>query len=122
MNIFNAISAVLHKKDIDDVLKNINDDNVSVYMLQRWVSMYSKHPVNFLNETTNILYNTLDKSDFFKILITNLPKYKFKRISYIKNEESKKTTHKKNEDVVGFIVDENIKKLDDSLKLVFGDD
>jgi len=116
---FHIINDILHQKSG----KYINDPDsmgeYSLYMVQRWISMFSNQPIDFLNSTVNIMYGVLDNEESYKFLLNTLPKYKHKRISYIKAGE--KVKKKKSDEVDVPRVEESLGKLNESMKMVYGE-
>ena len=56
------------------------------FLLNRWLSMYSKETVGFVNETLNKycgIFDT-DKQKTYRFYFNLIPRLKFKRISYVK--------------------------------------
>ena len=56
------------------------------FLFNRWLTMYSKDTVGFVNETLNKycgIFDT-DKQKTYKLYYNLIPRLKFKRISYIK--------------------------------------
>jgi hypothetical protein len=86
---FDILNDILYKKSGQFAGNPEKMEEFSPYMAQRWVSMYSDYAVDFLNSTVNILYKTLDDDEMYKFMLTSLPKYKYKRIQYIKSIEKK---------------------------------
>lgn len=85
MNIFDLLNNILfEKKEI--VLSELNDDkNISVYMLNRWISMLDKNAAQIINSTTNRYASVFEtKQDAINFLQGVLPKYRNQRINYIK--------------------------------------
>lgn len=116
---FDIIKDILHQKSGRFIGDNEAMGEYSVYMAQRWISMFSNQPIEFLNSTINIMYKALDDEESYKFLLTTLPKYKYKRISYIKAaEKTKKRTTKEPEDRIQ--IEESLEKLENSMEFVFG--
>jgi len=85
LNIFDLLNNILFdKKEV--VLSELNDDkNISVYMLNRWISMLDKNAAQIINSTTNRYFSIFEtKQDAINFLQGILPKYKNQRINYIK--------------------------------------
>ena len=56
------------------------------FLFNRWLTMYSKDTVGFVNETLNKycgIFDT-DKQKTYKLYYNLIPRLKFKRINYIK--------------------------------------
>lgn len=100
INIFDFINDILYKKR-GDLLKDQDAENVFVpYMINRWISMYNNETPLLLN-LINKHWNTYEtKSQWYKTLLVLLPRYKFKKINYIKKDKEKQ---KANPDMEEFI-------------------
>lgn len=89
--IFNYIDSVLFNKQKTE---NINEDETaySLYMLNRWCSMYSSDIAHIINETSNKYSKIFEnKQDSYNFSFYFLPKKRKKRINYLKkNKENKK--------------------------------
>jgi len=62
------------------------------FLFNRWLTMYSKDTVGFVNETLNKycgIFDT-DKQKTYKMYYNLIPRLKFKRISYIKKVKKDK--------------------------------
>ena len=69
------------------------------FLFNRWLTMYSKETVGFVNETLNKycgIFDT-DKQKTYKLYYNLIPRLKFKRITYIK--KVKKDKEKQEEEV-----------------------
>jgi len=85
MKIFDYINDILYKKSGSLFKKKDDESEFQPYMIQRWVSMYSSAQVRLLNGTTNKLYQSLEnKSQWYKLFLTTVPRSKYKRLRYIK--------------------------------------
>jgi hypothetical protein len=115
---FNILNDILYKKTGEYLYDTDSMSEYSLYMMQRWISMYSNQPVEFLNSTTNIMYGVLDNQESYKFLLATLPKYKYSRIAYIKASEKTKKTKESTEDVPK--IEESQTKLKNSMTIVFG--
>lgn len=97
MTIFDNISALLIKKERIEINLE-NEKDFSLYMVNRWLSMYSPEIATVLNSTINKWWGIFDtKQEQFDFLFTLLEKSRFKRITYIKKLTKAK---KKDEDDV----------------------
>jgi len=66
------------------------------FLFNRWLSMYSKDTVCFVNETLNKycgIFDT-DKQKTYRLYYNLIPRLKFKRISYIKKLKKDKQDEK----------------------------
>lgn len=96
------------------------DDEFSLYMIQRWLSMHSDLNVEILNSTVNILYKALDDEQHFKFMSEILP-VTSSRGKYIKVAK-KETKKKKKDDVdISEFFEESSSKIDESLAFVLGE-
>ena len=89
INIFAYLNDILYKKR-GDLLKDQDAENVYVpYMVNRWLSMYSPDTCQLVN-VTNKYWNSYEtKQQWYKMLITLIPRCKFKKINYIKKTKEK---------------------------------
>jgi len=90
--IFDCINDVLHTKR-GNLLKNIDDEsNLNQFMINRWCSMYSDTLTTIINSTVNRLGSIFEtKQQYYKFVLSVLPRVSRKRIHYIKkNKEDKK--------------------------------
>jgi len=87
MTIFDFINDILYKKR-GDLLSNVdNEQGFNLYMLNRWLTMYSTSVANIVNLTTNKYYSIFDtKKDQYNFMLRMIPKGKFRRINYIKKK------------------------------------
>jgi hypothetical protein len=95
MNIFDFINCILFSKKKNEL--NCDDESqFNSFMLNRWLSFYSKEIAHFINETTNKYANIYPtKQEQFNLFFNILPMLKFKRINYIK----KNKIDKENEEI-----------------------
>lgn len=102
--IFDYINAVLFTKKKQEI--NTEDNIYNLYMLTRWISMYSPELCYYANETINKhTYKLFDnKQDQFDYILNILPKCPYKKISYIK-KISKNTKAEKKDNVNKYIKD-----------------
>lgn len=85
------------KKDIDACEDYETQQNFQPYMINRWLSFYSKDLALFTNETLNKYSQVRDnKTDTFKMYFNLIPRLKFKRISYMKKPAKKKKKETEN--------------------------
>jgi hypothetical protein len=85
--IFNYIDSVLFSKK---KLNKLNEEETefNLYMLNRWVSMYSPDIAQVVNETTNRHKEAFTlKQDQYDFCFNMLPKRKKKKIEYFKKEK-----------------------------------
>tara|TARA_R110002020_G_C16080840_1_gene757031 strand:- start:450 stop:854 length:405 start_codon:yes stop_codon:yes gene_type:complete len=98
MTIFDYINDILYQKK-GHLLNNVDDESsFNLYMINRWVTMYSTSVTKIVNLTTNKYYSIFEtKKEMYNFLLTMLPKVKFRRIHYIKK---KSKTADKDKEVV----------------------
>ena len=75
---------LFHKKG--DALSNIDSESeYSMFMINRWISMYSIDICTVINSTVNWLHPIFDtKQQHYLFLLRVLPRYRHKFIQYIK--------------------------------------
>ena len=85
MTIFDILNDVLFTKK-GNTLQNVDDESAfNMFMINRWVSMYSPNLAVVINNTTNRLHSVFDtKQDYYKYISKVLPKVNRKHIAYIK--------------------------------------
>ena len=84
MNIFDYINNILfHKKELD--IETDGESQFSGYLTNRWISMYSPEMAIIINNSTNWLYSVFEtKQEYYKFLLTIIPKVQQRYIRYIK--------------------------------------
>lgn len=91
MTIFSFINDILYKKKGTLLDKKEFESEFNPWLIQRWISMYSNSSVKLLNMTINKLFNAIDnKSHWYKLFLTTLPKVNYKKIVYIKKLDKDK--------------------------------
>jgi hypothetical protein len=81
--IFDYIDSILYKKP----LRNADIDHSStynIYIINRWLSMYSPDLCNVINSTVNTFGKNLSKHEHYKLLYNLIGKCSKKKINYIK--------------------------------------
>lgn len=88
--IFNYIDSILfNKKKLNKI--NENESGFSLYMVNRWCSMYSTDVCKIINETANKYAKSfVTKQEAYDFLFNILPKNKKKRIQYLKKNKEQK--------------------------------
>lgn len=119
MDLFDVIRDILFTKQGKFLGSQDTTDGMSVFLTQRWISMYSSNPVEILNSSINIIYKDLDDEQQYKMMLQILPTYDLKKINYIKQPKIEKKPKSDTPDIVS-IMEENITKLDKSVEFVFG--
>ena len=96
--IFDFLNTIIFDKNNEIT---IEENDFNLYMVNRWLSMYSPDMANVINETSNKYGQTLAiKEDQFKFLLNMLPKQRRKHIMYIKK---KKEDKQKKDNEVDFV-------------------
>jgi hypothetical protein len=98
--LFDYLNNILYDKEKE--LLEENNEFVP-FLIQRWLSMHSPEVAYILNETTNRYWAALgDKQDWYNMLMTQLPRVKFKKLQYIKKP---KETNSKDDELVKRLAD-----------------
>ena len=94
MTIFDFLSSVLtSKKHIE--LDTECEKEFNLYMMNRWLSMYSPDVASLINATTNQWWSIFDnKQQQYDFLFHLLAKSKFKKINYVKKTAKKQKAAK----------------------------
>jgi len=86
--IFNYVDSVLFNKKKLNTL-NEGETQFSLYMLNRWCSMYSPDVAQIINETTNRYNKSITlKQDQYEFSYNILPKCKKRKIDYLKKNKT----------------------------------
>jgi len=104
MNFFQIQNKLFYsKKDDAGFLDQEGESAFVPFLLNRWLSFYSKDTPHFVNETLN-KYTGLfeDKQQLYRLYYNLIPRLKFKRVKYIK-----KIKKEKEEDADLFIIAKN---------------
>ena len=74
------------------MLDNVdNESGYNLYMLNRWLSMYSTSIATIINLTTNRYYSIFEtKRESYNFMLKMLPRVKPRRINYIKKKQKTK--------------------------------
>tara|TARA_R110000850_G_scaffold272538_1_gene407797 strand:+ start:576 stop:953 length:378 start_codon:yes stop_codon:yes gene_type:complete len=88
MNFFQIQNKLFYsnKSKQPDPLDSEGEQSFVPFLFNRWLTMYSKDTVGFVNETLNKycgIFDT-DKQKTYQMYYNLIPRLKFKRISYIK--------------------------------------
>ena len=92
MNFFQIQNKLFYsKKDDAGFLDQEGESAFVPFLLNRWLSFYSKDTPHFVNETLN-KYTGLfeDKQQLYRLYYNLIPRLKFKRIQYIKKVKKDK--------------------------------
>ena len=99
--IFDFLNTIIFDKNNEIT---IEENDFNLYMVNRWLSMYSPDMANVINETSNKYGQTLAiKEDQFKFLLNMLPKQRKKHIAYIKKIKESKSTKEEAIDITALI-------------------
>jgi hypothetical protein len=99
---FNYIDQILFGKKVKQA--DTADNDFSLYMVQRWLSMSSPHMSLLMNRTCNKYYDTLqDKDVAVKFLDVMVPKTKTTRLNYIKKVAKTKQKIKEDQEFLSFL-------------------
>ena len=104
MNFFQIQNKLFYsKKDDAGFLDQEGESAFVPFLLNRWLSFYSKDTPHFVNETLN-KYTGLfeDKQQLYRLYYNLIPRLKFNRVKYIK-----KIKKEKEEDADLFIIAKN---------------
>ena len=80
------------KRKQPDYIDSEGEQAFVPFLLNRWLSMYSKDTVSFTNNILNKYCSIFDdKQRMFRFYYNIIPRLQFKRISYIKKKKKDKT-------------------------------
>ena len=99
MNFFQLQNKLFYsKKDNAGYLDQEGESAFVPFLLNRWLSFYSKGTPNFVNETFN-KYTGLfeDKQQLYRLYYNLIPRLKYKKITYIK--KVKKEQNQEHDDI-----------------------
>lgn len=86
--IFDFLNSILFsKKNI--VVGEENKNNYTPFLINRWLSFYSKDICNVINQSVNKFTN-LDRNEQYIFLKNMLPKLPYKKLEYIKKKKYEK--------------------------------
>ena len=85
---FNILNDILFDKH-GNKLSNIDDEqDYNMFMINRWISMYSPEACHIINSTTNWLQPVFEtKQQHYKFLSSIFPRYRRKFIQYVKKHK-----------------------------------
>lgn len=92
MNFFQLQNKLFYsKKDRAGYLDTEGEEAFVPFLINRWLSFYNKATPNFVNETLN-RYTGLfeDKQRLYRLYYNIIPRFKYKRIEYIKKVKKDK--------------------------------
>ena len=89
---FNHLNDILFNKTGDNLSNVDHEADYNMYMINRWISMYSADTCNVINSTVNWLHPIFEtKQQHYNFLSKILPTYKRKYINYIKKSKHEET-------------------------------
>ena len=92
--IFDQLNDLLFTKSHKCMSNVDHETDYNMYMINRWISMYSPEMAHVVNNTTNWLYPVFEtKMDHYKFNHVVMPKVQRKRINYIKKAKPDKNQH-----------------------------
>ena len=93
MNFFQLQNKLFYsKKNSAGYLDSEGEDAFVPFLINRWLSFYSKDTPHFVNETLNKYTGIFDdKQQTYRLYYNIIPRLKFKRIKYIKKVKRSKT-------------------------------
>ena len=94
MNFFQLQNKLFYsnKQKQPEPLDQEGEQSFIPFLFNRWLTMYSKETVCFVNETLNKycgIFDT-DKQKTYRLYFNLIPRLKFKRISYVKKSKRDK--------------------------------
>jgi hypothetical protein len=85
MTIFDYLNDILFKKKGIHMTNIDEESSFNLYMVNRWITMYSTSIVDIINLTTNKYYSIFETNkEAYNFLIKITPKVKPRRIHYVK--------------------------------------
>ena len=94
MNFFQLQNKLFYsdKSKSAELLDSEGEQAFVPFLLNRWLTMYSKQTVSFVNDTLNKYCGVFDtdKQKTYRLYYNLIPRLKFKRINYIKKVKKDK--------------------------------
>ena len=85
---FNHLNDILFDKTGNNLSNVDHESDYNMYMINRWISMYSADTCNVINSTVNWLHPIFEtKQQHYTFLSKILPVYRKKFIQYIKKNK-----------------------------------
>lgn len=85
---FTYLNDILFLKKGDSLENVDSESDYNMYMMNRWVSMYSPEVCTFINATVNWLHPIFETKQYhYQFLLKVLPRYRRKFIQYIKKSK-----------------------------------
>jgi hypothetical protein len=106
MNIFDQLRDIISNKN-DMLAENCDMEKEFVpYMTQRWLSFYSPSFAQLVNNTSNVLWKSMeDKQIWYKFFTGIIPKSSFRSIKYIKKNKDGKKVAKIDKDMLTYLAE-----------------
>lgn len=84
MTIFDYLNSVLYSKKRIEL--NCDDESqFNLFMMNRWISFYSKELAGYINQTTNKTGSVFtSKQEQYDYIFNVVPKLRFKKLEYVK--------------------------------------
>lgn len=117
--IFDYLDAILFNKQKPQTI-NESETQFSLYMVNRWITMYSTDSAKIVNETSNTYGSILgSKQDQFDFLFNIIPKQKNKRrIDYIKKNKEKNPETKDSNNSIARYKELSVREIDSYVDLL----
>lgn len=115
--IFNYIDSILFNKIHLGKISE-TDKAFSVYMLNRWISMYSPEMAELINGCSNYTNSLETKQEQYDYLFNLIPRVRRKRISYIKKNKKEKVATDEELEAYSKILELSKKEITESLDLL----
>ncbi len=112
--IFDYINDILFHKT-GSKLSNIDDESqFNLYLINRWLSMYSPDVAMIVNSTGNWLYPIFeDKKLYYNFLVNVIPKLKRKHIPYIKKVKKEEESDENNVELLAQTLELSRREIND---------
>jgi len=89
LNIFDIINDIAFSKKERSNINLEEEKNIQPYILNRWLSMIEPSAAFIVIDTLNKYSKHFSNIESYRFLLNILPKYKFRRIEYIKKPKTK---------------------------------
>ena len=90
---FKHLNDILFDKQGDRLSNVDSEEDYSMFMINRWISMYSSDTCSVINSTVNWLHPIFEtKQQHYRFLSKILPTYRKKFIQYIKKNKYEEDT------------------------------
>lgn len=93
MNFFDIIRNLFFSKKADtEILDHDSAQAFTPFMVNRWLTFYSREQTTLVNETLNKFTSLFDdKGEMYKLYFNLIPKLRYKKIEYVKKKKTKET-------------------------------